>query len=398
MSCWSVLQIEPTADKKAIKKAYAVLLKSNKPDENPKGFAALHEAYKSCLQQAQYMDKASPTQSVPVTPVKATKKQDDLTPDLPLEQNESVSETAVVLEHQEAEPDQVPVAKPTAMPVHIEHVNPSPEEEIDADATQDFFQGWDTAWEQILKDTEDALVSLLRDDDEFRWQFLEYCQELYDFEFKQKYSFYLFNALLQFFNENDRVTPENRINCLRYIDYHLNWSEMLQDLEEEFGEEAVTHVLYPLVSSQSVGPKKIVWTVPKIHPGPIELASYSNRFMAKILDLLLLFFFMIPAEKIGKSNGSETDAFIATFFIYLGVVAILEASPMQGSVGKVLLGIKVSDKNGKRLNIFHSFFRQFIFVINLIAIKVVIWINALFMRGGYLFHDNLSFSRIIKRH
>jgi hypothetical protein len=41
---WSELAIEPTTDRNAIMKAYAVLLKATRPDENPAGFQALKEA------------------------------------------------------------------------------------------------------------------------------------------------------------------------------------------------------------------------------------------------------------------------------------------------------------------------------------------------------------------
>jgi len=42
---WSTLEIEPTEDKKSIKKAYAKKLKSCKPEKDPEGFKKLREAY-----------------------------------------------------------------------------------------------------------------------------------------------------------------------------------------------------------------------------------------------------------------------------------------------------------------------------------------------------------------
>lgn len=50
-SCWELLGIEPTSDEKVIKKAYAALLKQNKPDKNPEGFKQLREAYDEALNQ-----------------------------------------------------------------------------------------------------------------------------------------------------------------------------------------------------------------------------------------------------------------------------------------------------------------------------------------------------------
>lgn len=49
---WSVLGINETSDKKQIKKAYAVRLKKCRPDENPKAFQELHEAYQAALEWA----------------------------------------------------------------------------------------------------------------------------------------------------------------------------------------------------------------------------------------------------------------------------------------------------------------------------------------------------------
>lgn len=46
---YSELGIEPTADERAIKRAYAVKLKQNRPDANPDGFQRLHEAYQAAL-------------------------------------------------------------------------------------------------------------------------------------------------------------------------------------------------------------------------------------------------------------------------------------------------------------------------------------------------------------
>lgn len=45
MNCWDVLGIEPTQDKKEIKKAYARLLKQYHPEENPEEFKQIQTAY-----------------------------------------------------------------------------------------------------------------------------------------------------------------------------------------------------------------------------------------------------------------------------------------------------------------------------------------------------------------
>ena len=57
-SCWQVLEIEPTNDEASIKKAYAKLLKHNKPDKNPDGFRQLRAAYEQALEARHWYDFA----------------------------------------------------------------------------------------------------------------------------------------------------------------------------------------------------------------------------------------------------------------------------------------------------------------------------------------------------
>lgn len=49
---WDILNIERTTDLKSIKRAYAKLLRDNKPDENPAGFTQLNEAYQQAISLA----------------------------------------------------------------------------------------------------------------------------------------------------------------------------------------------------------------------------------------------------------------------------------------------------------------------------------------------------------
>ena len=51
---WEVLGLEPTGDVLAIKKAYAGLLKKNRPDEQPEAYQALRQAYEWALSEAEW--------------------------------------------------------------------------------------------------------------------------------------------------------------------------------------------------------------------------------------------------------------------------------------------------------------------------------------------------------
>jgi hypothetical protein len=56
MDCWTLLGIEETADKRKIKSAYAKLLKQNHPEDSPKEYQSIREAYDYALMIAEYMN------------------------------------------------------------------------------------------------------------------------------------------------------------------------------------------------------------------------------------------------------------------------------------------------------------------------------------------------------
>lgn len=59
MNAWEILGIEPTKDKKEIKKAYARLLKQYHPEENPEEFKQIQAAYQQCLHPNQEIESVS---------------------------------------------------------------------------------------------------------------------------------------------------------------------------------------------------------------------------------------------------------------------------------------------------------------------------------------------------
>lgn len=59
MNAWKILRIEPTKDKKEIKRAYAKLLKQYHPEENPEEFKQIQAAYQQCLHSDQEIEFVS---------------------------------------------------------------------------------------------------------------------------------------------------------------------------------------------------------------------------------------------------------------------------------------------------------------------------------------------------
>ena len=57
MDCWEILHIAPTGDERAIRRAYAKLLKSTRPDDDAEGYQRLREAFDEALSHAPYIDE-----------------------------------------------------------------------------------------------------------------------------------------------------------------------------------------------------------------------------------------------------------------------------------------------------------------------------------------------------
>ena len=64
MNAREILGIEPTSDKKTIKRAYAKLLKQDHPEENPEKFKQIQAAYQQCLHSDQEIESVSYEQNI----------------------------------------------------------------------------------------------------------------------------------------------------------------------------------------------------------------------------------------------------------------------------------------------------------------------------------------------
>lgn len=64
MNAWEILGIEPTSDKKTIKRAYAKLLKQYHPEENPEKFKQIQAAYQHFLHSDQEIESVSYEQNI----------------------------------------------------------------------------------------------------------------------------------------------------------------------------------------------------------------------------------------------------------------------------------------------------------------------------------------------
>ena len=96
MNPWKTLNIEPTDDKKLIKKAYAVLIKQYKPDEHPEKFQEIQEAYKLALEIPQNNKQTAFTISKDKLPQNNGTKEELEIAETILQQIKSVAESNLV--------------------------------------------------------------------------------------------------------------------------------------------------------------------------------------------------------------------------------------------------------------------------------------------------------------
>ena len=68
MNCFTVLGIEPTTEKKKIKRAYAAKSREFHPEEHPEEFQRIHDAYEEALAWAERNVESEVGQQMPEEP------------------------------------------------------------------------------------------------------------------------------------------------------------------------------------------------------------------------------------------------------------------------------------------------------------------------------------------
>ncbi len=436
MNYWQILGIKKTADLANIKRAYAAKLKLTKPDEDPEGFKRLHAAYKQASRYAKANANSAPapaaieTESFPTTqpcaghvtpeqPEESAKQAlpEDMPepphveplanrnePDRIERAGESIEypplmqdERAVVEDIAEMPQAEVFHAPEREAPEHEEDIYRRELEEIARGDTEDNLAMLQAEWEEITRRVDEVTEHMATLNALPAWRFLDEHDALLDLQFKSELSLYIFHKIATRLQE-----AGNRAVLKREVFFFLNrlffWSERRDLLEEDFGHEAVDAVMQAV---PGIGSRGIKWFCLKKHKGEIVPAGYYKRILATMIDWALLgLVAMLLAEiNIGLFSSSQRDGFvdfITGMLLYPVLAPLMEATALQGTPGKILLGIKVVNQKGHRLNIFHALWRSIMFAVTLAAIKITVWIN-FFLRGHQLLHDRMSMSMVIRR-
>ncbi len=225
MSCWQILGIAESSDKKTIKVAYARLLKKNRPDENPKGFGQLHDAYLSALailkQQAR-QENSPQNQEEPFAHIEQLEPpseqvsleladvNDDCIVSFTTEEVETISPQQDIIETLSDEFSNEDFNLPL-----VEEDEPTPPQ-VDL-----FQQDWDNLFSKVNTCIANPLKCFYPKD----WEFIEQIGSILDLEFRSKVSSELLQRALE-------VNQDKSVNdliikpvVLDYLNRLFNWGD-----------------------------------------------------------------------------------------------------------------------------------------------------------------------------
>lgn len=157
----------------------------------------------------------------------------------------------------------------------------------------------------------------------------------------------------------------------------------------------LTQTVLPSSVRQTPPPQVINSTVPNI-----RYAGFSTRFAADIIDktILIIASFMFDFMTNGAANADGFWGRLFFYYIVIGFVyaTVMESSAIQGTVGKMLLGIAVTDASGNRITFEQSAKRYFSKILSYITFLFGFFIAG-FTTKKQTLHDIVSKSLVIRK-
>lgn len=209
---WEILEIEPTNSKKAVKNAYAVLIKKHRPDSEPERFQAINHAYKTALNLIENDQEINPP-----------------------------------IQHSEAKSPVVEFSTIDAVP-----------DDISNELAQDILNRFDDL----------AAAGLKHQNKDKNWKFLEKYHLIEDFQVREALSIELFKRVGDYNRQSIKQTRTLMLGhfAIETMAYQLDWENNWQILQQAFPEHHVEQVFKFLSHKQhKVGFKQLflrVVTVP----------------------------------------------------------------------------------------------------------------------------------------
>jgi len=153
----------------------------------------------------------------------------------------------------------------------------------------------------------------------------------------------------------------------------------------------------------------------------MNYAGFWLRFVAYIIDYILIWvvqsFVAIPilgamgmnfASNMENMSEGEAMGAIAsiiaaasatamiTFVLIIVYYTLMEASKFQGTVGKIILGLKVTDINGNKLDVVKALIRNISKIISSL-ILLIGYIMAGFTEKKQALHDMIAGTLVVKK-
>jgi uncharacterized RDD family membrane protein YckC len=149
------------------------------------------------------------------------------------------------------------------------------------------------------------------------------------------------------------------------------------------------------------------------HAGPAMVSDYAfagfwKRFIAYIIDAILFgFLFGVVAVLLGgtiiTANPNDAGSVFAVFGFYLFYIpcwwlyfALMESSNAQGTVGKIAMGIKVTNINGQPLGFGHATGRHFAALVTQFTITIG-YLLAGFTARKQALHDLIAGTLVVNK-
>lgn len=388
MQCWNILQLAPTTDLRAIKKAYAVLLKQNRPDENPAGFQQLHEAYQDALYWADEQLNG------PATPPPAPDGTGNTV---------ETDDTSAALDEDEDEDE------------YASHGCGNPDCEYCA-AEAAWEKQLDAEWEVLVQRVEDNLNDATQRNDPAAWQFLLDSEALLDIDFKSAFAMRFLQRLMQLFSEQrEQGIPLLQPSIIQWLNQIFWWSERRHHYEGYMDPDLLDEFMLwwqtppaPAGIEPSLIQPVLLKPSPATPPAPdFAYGNYYRRFLAMMTDWAILYALGFLVATLFLPGSNPILSGLAFILGYPLLALLCEASRLQGTPGKCLFRLKVCDLQQRPPSLPRTALRTLMhsMILSLIAIllaslqPVVIGATALswLLAADVLMHDRLSGTRVVKR-
>ncbi len=427
MNCWITLGIEEYSDKKSIKVAYAKLLKITKPDDDPQGFKELHAAYKEALELvSEYKESSAPQWFTPpekdkqpisfdedffqeIISPESTSQEDTELESENIETNELEqpysTPSSIETNSVEAQDDQIAVDSNQILE-ELEAVYGTPKPEIkdaqfannneqDYDEVEDFYGAEAQAklekdWQYLETQTKLIINTKATKSTISDWQFLEEIPSMVDLEFRSQASDLVFEIV----SEINEISLQQKVllvkpPILNYLNKLFHWESKWKHYEELYDEQV--NAVFPYLTEINSQNTKANRQSKDLH--------YYRRGAAYLIDMGLVYvFYVIQKLTLSLPEKDNMTALVIIGAIYgLIVIPLFEASSIQASLGKQMLGLKVVDEAGLRMPWYQSFWRSIITSICVGFLQFVVWVNLfLSYKKGVLLQDLMSKSYVVK--